>query len=219
LALAPGDHGALEYASLAHVGKGDLAGARAVIRDALSATSATELVAYFAGYNELAWLLEEKEYELLFRLSPAAFDNDQAWWGQSLAIAASQRGDMVRARAYADSSLAISASQSAANPTDPQLHSLYGVMLALSGRSADGVREAEQGVSLAAPQPSDQNSLYSRFQLVRVYIIVGQKEKAIDGLESLSTANYSVTAGRLRLDPTFTSLKGNPRFEKLLIAK
>jgi TolB-like protein/Flp pilus assembly protein TadD/tRNA A-37 threonylcarbamoyl transferase component Bud32 len=219
LALAPGDHGTLEYAALAHVGKGDLAGAQKVIRDAIPLTSATELVAYFAGYNELAWLLEDAEYQLLFRLSAAAFDNDQAWWGQSLAIAASQRGDLVRARAYADSSLTISAAQSAGNPTDPQLHALYGVVLALVGRTADGIREAEHGVELAAPQPNDQNSLYARFQLVRVYIIAGQKEKAIDGLESLSLAQYSVTPGRLRLDPTFASLKGNPRFEKLLIEK
>jgi Flp pilus assembly protein TadD len=125
----------------------------------------------------------------------------------------------VRARAYADSALAISAAQSAANPTDPQLHSLYGVMLALVGRIADGVREAEQGVALAAPQPTDNNSLYARFQLARVYIIAGMKEKAIAELESLSLAQYSVTPGRLRLDPTFSSLKGNPRFEKLLLEK
>jgi TolB-like protein/Flp pilus assembly protein TadD len=216
LALAPADLGTVEYAALAHVGTGDLAGAQSVIREAIGPASATELVAYFAGYNELAWLLEDQEYQLLFRLSPAAFDNDQAWWGQSLAIAASQRGDLVRQRAYADSSLAISATQSAANPTDPQLHALYGVVLALAGRTAEGIREAERGVELAAPQPNDANSLYSRFQLVRVYVIAGMKEKAIDGLESLSRVKYFVTPGRLRLDPTFASLKGNPRFEKLL---
>ena len=216
LALAPGDLGTTEYAAAAHVGKGDLAGAQAVIRDAIGPASATELVAYFAGYNELAWLLEDREYQLLFRLSPAAFDNDQAWWGQSLAIAASQRGDTARARAYADSALAISAAQSAANPTDPQLHALYGVVLALTGRGAEGIREAEQAVALAAPQPNDQNSLYARVQLVRVYIIAGKKEQAIEGLESLSRAQYSITPNRLRLDPTFAPLKGNPRFEKLL---
>ena len=96
------------------------------------------------------------------------------------------------------------------------MHALYGVMLALVGRTAEGVREAEQAVALAASQPKDQNSLYSRFQLVRVYIVAGQKEKAIDGLGSLALEQNSVTAGRLRLDPTFASLKGNPRFEKLL---
>jgi len=208
-----------EYAAVAHVGKGDLAGAQAVIREAIGPASATELVAYFAGYNELAWLLEDREYQLLFRLSPAAFDNDRAWWGQSLAIAASQRGDMARARAYADSALAVSAAQSAANPTDPQLHALYGVILALAGRTADAIREAEQAVALAAPQPNDANSLYSRLQLVRVYTITGMKEKAIEGLESLSRAQYSISSGRLRLDPTFASLKGNPRFEKLLTGR
>jgi TolB-like protein/tRNA A-37 threonylcarbamoyl transferase component Bud32/Tfp pilus assembly protein PilF len=216
LAVAPGDLSSVEGAALAHIGKGDLAGARAVVRDAIGPTSATEVVAYFAGYNELAWVLEDREQELLFRLTPAAFDNDRAWWGQALAIAASQRGDAVRTRAYADSALAVSAAQSAGNPTDSQLHSLYGVMLAMVGQIADGIREAEQGVALGAPQPNDQNSLYSRIQLVRVYITAGMKEKAIDGLESLLRTQYVITPGRLRLDPTFAPLKGNPRFDKLL---
>lgn len=156
------------------------------------------------------------EQDLLFRLTPAAFDNDRAWWGQALAIAANQRGDAARARAYADSSLAISAVQSAANPSDPQLHSLYGVMLTLAGRTADGIREAEQGVALGAGGPVNANSLYSKLQLVRAEIIAGMKEKAIDGLEALSLENYVITPGRLRLDPTFAPLRGNPRFEKLL---
>jgi serine/threonine-protein kinase len=216
IALAPSDLNAVEWTALAHVGAGDLAGARAVIRDAIGPTTATEVVAYFAGYNELAWVLEDRERELLFRLTPAAFDNDRAWWGQTLAIAANQSGDAVRAHAYADSSLATSAAQSAANPADPQLHALYGVMLAMVGRTADGIREGERAVALGVPHPNDVNSLYARLQLVRTYIAAGMKEKAIDGLEGLLRSHYVITPARLRIDPTFVALKGNPRFEKLL---
>ena len=187
-----------------------------MIRAAIGPTSATEVVAYFAGYNELAWILEPAEQELLFRLSAAAFDNDQAWWGQSLAIAANQRGESARAAAYADSALSVSASQLAGNSIDPQLHVLYGVALALAGRNADALREGAQGVALVT-KDSDPNAYYIRLQMVRIQLIVGMKEQALDGLEALARKQYIITPGRLRLDPTYASLKGHPRFEKLLV--
>ncbi|MES2123829.1 MAG: protein kinase [Gemmatimonadota bacterium] len=217
VALAPNDLGSVEYLAMAYIGKGDLAGAQRAVRAAIGPTPATEVVAYFAGYNELAWVLEPAEQELLFRLSPAAFDNDRAWWGQSLAILANQLGNTARAKAYADSSLATSAAQSAANPTDPQLHSLYGVMLALVGRATDAVREGERGVELVKPlQSTDPNSLYSTLQMARIYTIVGMKEKAAEQVERVLHSNYQLTPARLRIDPSFASLKGTPRFDKLL---
>jgi hypothetical protein len=89
-------------------------------------------------------------------------------------------------------------------------------MLAMAGRTADGIREGERAVALGVPHPNDVNSLYSGLQLVRTYIAAGMKEKAIDGLEGLLRSHYVITPARLRIDPTFVVLKGNPRFEKLL---
>ena len=40
----------------------------------------------------------EAERSLLFRMTPAAFDDDRAWWGQALATAAYQQGDKARAQ-------------------------------------------------------------------------------------------------------------------------
>jgi serine/threonine-protein kinase len=216
LAVGPTDLSTMGWAVFAHVGASDLAGARAVIRETIGPVAATEVVAYLAGYNELAWVLEGREQDLLFRLTPAAFDNDRAWWGQALAIAAQQRGDRVRARAYADSALAISAEQSAANPDDPQLHALYGVMLAHAGRAAEAVREGERGVALAAAQRRTRTSPYATLQLVRVHIANGDADKAITLLEELLSLEYTVSPGQLRLDPSFAPLRGHPRFQRLL---
>ena len=63
-------------------------------------------------------MLEDRERQLVFRLTPSAFDNDRAWWGQSLATAYWQHGEPVRARAYADSALAGSKAQAEATPKD-----------------------------------------------------------------------------------------------------
>ncbi|HEY8061723.1 MAG TPA: protein kinase [Gemmatimonadales bacterium] len=216
--LAPQDPNLLEYAVLAHVGAGDLPGAQAVLRAAIASGSATDLVAYFAGYNELAWVLDEPQQQLLFRLTPAAFDNDRAWWSQSLSIAAMQRRETVRQRAYADSSLAPSAAQSAANPADPQLRVLYGVMLAYAGKTADAVREADSVQTMIAGKPLDASNLYYRVQLARIYLATGATDKALGLLEELLREHYVITPGRLRLDPSFASLRGNPRFQKLIAA-
>ena len=57
---------------------------------------------------------------------------------------------------------------------------------------------------------------YDQHQLVRIYLMVGEPEKALDQLEPLLKIPYSLSPGWLRIDPAFATLKGNPRFERLL---
>ena len=55
-----------------------------------------------------------------------------------------------------------------------------------------------------------------RHQLIRVYLVLGENEKALDLLDKLIRIPYFLTPQRLAIEPTFAPLKGNPRFEKLL---
>ncbi|MBP9898733.1 MAG: protein kinase, partial [Gemmatimonadales bacterium] len=215
MALQPTTPGAIEWAAGAYLVTGDLAGARAVIKDALARIPATDLVTYFAGYNEMAFSLDKSERDLLFRLTPAAFDNDRAWWGQALSIAAREQGDLARSKAYADSSLLLSRQQSEANPKDIQLRALYAVMLAYDGQTAEAITQVEQAV--ADSRKGDNNSYsYARLQRVRVYLAAGDKEKAMDSIAELLQLPYHIKPGWMRVDPIFAPLKGNARFEKLL---
>jgi hypothetical protein len=59
---------------------------------------------------------------------------------------------------------------------------------------------------------------YNQHQLARVYLLLGEKEKALDLIEELAGIGYVLTPGYLRIDPNFASLKGHPRFEKLIQA-
>jgi len=194
---------------------GDLAQAKAVFQEAIKEKPITEVLVQFSGFNEQAFLFTDAQRDILFRLTPAAFDNDRAWWGQALSIAARQQGDLVRARAYADSSLATSKLQSDANPDDPQLRALYAVMLAYAGHTDEAIREADQAVA-SARAGDNSNGPYARLQRVRVLMAAGQMDKAVDGLEELLGMDYWVTPAYLTVDPTFAPLKGNPRFEKLV---
>jgi hypothetical protein len=63
------------------------------------------------------------------------------------------------------------------------------------------------------------NGPYLQHQLVRIYLLAGEHEKALDQLEPLLKIPYYLSPGWLRIDPTFASLRGNPRFERLLATK
>ena len=53
-------------------------------------------------------------------------------------------------------------------------------------------------------------------QLVRIYIMVGEPEKALDLLGPLLEKPYYLSAAWLRVDPTFDPLRKHPRFQRLV---
>ncbi len=59
------------------------------------------------------------------------------------------------------------------------------------------------------------NGPYYQHQLARIYVLVGEPEKALDQLEVLLKIPYELSPGWLRIDPNFASLRGNPRFDRL----
>lgn len=215
IALVPGDINIVQWQAMGYLGQGDLKGARQVIRAAIDRGNAAPAVAaFFGGYQEVSWALEDAERNLLFRLTPAAFDNDRAWWGQTLAIAHWQQGNVSLARAYADSALPFSAAQVAVSPKDGQTLALHALMLAYAGRKAEATAEARRAVGLETGGMGNIN--YDLLLLARTYLAVGEPELALDQVELLLRRQYLYTPAWLGIDPTFKSLRGNPRFEKLV---
>jgi TolB-like protein len=196
--------------------QGDLASARAVIREVPAEVPRTAVAVYFAIYQDLYWVLEEDEQQLVMRLGPAMFDGDRSNWAAVQMQLATLRGDQTRARAFADTAQAAFLRQIQATPNDPQRHLFRGLALATLGRKEEAIKEATLGASFN-PLDKDQNAgAYYQHQLMRVYLLVGENEKALDILEKLVKIPYLLTPGWLRIDPNFAPLKGNPRFEKLL---
>lgn len=212
--LDPANPSTVQSNVISYLLDGKVDEAKAVFRNALDTIPEPDLVAYMAGYSEMGWLLTDQQRQLLFRLTPAAFDNDRAWWGQSLAITAWDQGDHARGRGYADSGLAVATTQLEANPADLQLRVLRGVMLAYLGRKSEAVAEADK--VLAAIKPGDTIHYYEMNQTVRIFLAVGETDRALDGIETLLKAQYTLTPAWLRVDPLYAPLRGNPRFERLI---
>jgi tetratricopeptide (TPR) repeat protein len=102
------------------------------------------------------------------------------------------------------------------NPEDGQRHAFLGLALAYLGRKADAIREGERAVALLPASKDGYSGPYMQQLLARIYLMVGEPDKAIDQLEALLKMPYFLSPGWLRIDPTFEPLRKHPRFRKLI---
>jgi len=196
--------------------QGDLAAARRVFATVPPAVEPAAFVATVANFYDLMWVLDEAQQALLLRLPPSAFDDDRGAWGIVRAQTYALRGDMTRARVYADSARVGLVAQLRATPGDPQRHVILGLALAYLGRKADAIREGERGLELMPIAKDAFTGPYFQHQLARIYTIVNEPDKAVDQLDPLVKIPYYLSPRWLTIDPNFASLRSNPRFQKLV---
>jgi serine/threonine-protein kinase len=214
LVLAPANLTLISDKAMTFLQAGDLAGARAVVAAAPKEVEPTALVAKFAVGDDLHWVLDDAQRDVLLRLTPGAFDGDRATWGIVLAQASALRGDQAKAREYAEEARKAIAAQSA-EARDGHPDVFLGLTLAYLGRKAEAVREAERNIAFLPIAKQRVADPYVQHQVVRIHILVGNHDKALDLLEPLLKVPYHLTPGWLRIDPNFDPLRGNPRFDKL----
>ncbi len=219
LDLTPANLGLIEDKAMIYLSEGDLAGARAVLKAALKAVEPTALVAFVATYQDLVWVLDEGERELLLRLTPSAFDDDRGSWGFCLVQAYALKGDAANVNTYAEEARKAYEEQLRAAPNDPGRHVALGLALAYLGRKEEAIREGERGVALVPVSKDADQGPYYQHQLARIYMLVGESEKALDQLEPLLKIPYWLSPGWLKIDPNFDPLRKNPRFQKLVAGK
>jgi serine/threonine-protein kinase len=160
-------------------------------------------------------LLGSDQQKLMAGLQPEGLAG-RVSWGLSQAQVYRFRGDSVRARVYADSArIAAEAALDGATSFAPLL-AQRGLSLAYLGRSEEARREGERATALRPISADAHWGAYLQDQLARIYIVVGEYERALDTLEPLLNMPYFLTPGWLRIDPTFAPLRGHPRFERLV---
>jgi len=216
IALAPTNPTIVLVKILIALARGDLDSARTVVKRTETQIDPGTLLPFMALYQDLYWVLDDEEQRQVLAAPPIAFDNDRASWGIVRAEIYHLRGDRAHAAIYADSARLAFLEQTRSEPDDGQRRVLLGLSLAYLGRKADAVREGLAGVKLI---PISQNGLtgpYVQLQMVRIYLLVGEPEKALDQLEPLLKVPFYLSPGWLRIDPTFDPVRKNPRFQTLV---
>jgi tetratricopeptide (TPR) repeat protein len=151
-------------------------------------------------------------------MTPAQFRNNRQQWALKVGRTWLLLGDTAKGRAYGDSSRIVAEAQLASYPEDPQLHELRGRALALMGRSADAIEEAEKSLKMRETALDASTGPYVRYQVARILIQSGANDRALDIIEPLLTTNYAdLTPAWMRLEPVFRPLRANPRFVKLTL--
>jgi tetratricopeptide (TPR) repeat protein len=216
VALAPTSPAMVSLKVMAAVGRGDLDSARAVLRAAANRIDPATLYPFFANYQDMYWLLDDAQQRQVLAAPPSAFDDDRGSWGLVRAGLYQLRGDPRRTAVYADSARLALEAQIRAAPDDGQRHALLGLALAYLGRKADAIREGYRGVVLMPIRRDAYFGPYNQLQLVRIYLLTGEPNLALDQLEPLLRVPYYLSPGWLRIDPTFDPLRKHPRFQRLV---
>ena len=216
IALAPATVQPYQAKVMVQLARGDLAAARAVMASVPKSVDPTALAAYFGNFWDLYWALPDDMKQLLVRLPPGPFADDRSAWSIVLAQTLYLQGDLPRARIYADSSRIESERLLRESPNDDQRNSFLGLTHAILGNKTEAIRFGERAVEITPMTRDAYTGVYLKYLLARIYLMVGETDRAIDQLDSILRLPFYVSKGWLKVDPEWDSLRGNPRFQKLL---
>ena len=131
-------------------------------------------------------------------------------------LVARMKGDTVAARVAFTAARAEQEEAVRARPDDGAVVCLLGLIDAALGRKEEALREGRQAVELL---PVAKNAVDGA-DILYVYAVIcaqtGERDLAIEQLETLAKIPAGESYGELRLDPEWDPLRGDPRFEKIV---
>ena len=101
-------------------------------------------------------------------------------------------------------------------PDYPQAWSYLGLTDAMLGRRDDAVREGKRACEILPYNKDSWTGPGWMANLALIYAWCGEKDAALKQLQTLAELPVGITYGELKQSPDWDSLRGDPRFEKII---
>ena len=169
---------------------------------------------------DVVTLLTDAQRAKLLAMSPSALDGDTAGWALARAMVYRAQREGPLARAYFDSARAAVESKLTRDQDEyGRLRCMLGVALAGLGRASDAIREGDRVVQMMPVSKDAMEGPLMLANLARIYVLLGEQDKAIDQLELVLSRPGPLSANWLKADPFWDPLRGSPRFQRLATAR
>ncbi len=216
LTLAPSNLAIQQNMALLALMQGDVESVRRIGDHPPGNVSRDAVLAYLAHFEELGWAMDRRQQDRVLELGPELFEDERSSWAIVRANLHLLRGDRAGMRAWGDTARRAYEEALRQAPDDPQQLVVSGVALAYAGRYEEAIRAGERAVELSPPTKDLYFGPYIQHQLVRIHLLAGRQERALDLLEPLLAMPYTLTPAWLRIDPMFDPLRKHPRFQRLI---
>jgi tetratricopeptide (TPR) repeat protein len=167
--------------------------------------------------SEVNYFYYNRQYDKLVLIANNYEDqfsyNPKSW---NLAMAYFLSTNITLCRQYADSAITELKIKIKEFPDDDRYYAALGYVLACKGEKKKAIENIQKAIRLK-PLKLDAWQGYSKeIDLMRIYIINGDYDLAMDKIEFLLTIPGDLSIPLLRIEPVFDKLRNLTRFQKIL---
>src|SRR5688500_2432509 len=197
---------------------GDTATARGVAEQAMRDLPSDQVLGEI-GSNALGWVLAPGDAQRLLALGPEAFADGRS--GRALVRARHYylQGDSARMRQWADSAQRLRRAELRDVPDDTRLGIGLASAEAFRGRGPAALDLARRAIATErrlAGGAVSRNLPDLLFFAAEAAVVAGERDATLAWVEELLAIQSIYTPAWLRVDPTWTPLRGDPRFDALV---
>jgi len=203
-------------ANVAVARDGDIAGATRIRRRQFDAQPDPGIAASGVLFEPWPAMSDPKMRDAAVRISWSPDRGEKSSFSVAKMELFLRMGDQSRAKAYADSAVTIATEKIRELPNEATFFMELANAQAVLGRKPEALAAMRKAVTL---QPLSKDQYFGTLlYLTRATTLMqlGESDEAISQLEQLLKLPSVLSRNSLRLDPLFTPLRSNPRFQRLI---